>query len=236
MNFLEKSTNRDKTNILQSEIASIFEVSEHRVYSYLLDFDDTYVYFEIYDNEVGRYYTWRAAYTYNGTTATFADEGEEVVRTTEYVVVERDNDVEKSILGVLQKFFGGSNKTTMPVIEKFNGEQMIAVEPLYITAGTVDGQAETIDLEGVTQLVKSVNDGIASGELKANYFHSVDTEDFHFIKSWVNPVDCIIGDTEVPEGTPLIEVQYVSEKAWALRKEGKLMGLSIEGTADIEEL
>ena len=113
---------------------------------------------------------------------------------------------------------------------------MIAVEPLYIAPGTVDGQLETIDAEGVEDLVKSVNDGIASKELKANYFHKVWTEDFHFLKSWVNPCDCIIGDTEVPAGMPLIEVQYVSKAAWEKRKSGELMGLSIEGTADIEVL
>ncbi len=237
---LNKELASDKRSILYQRLKLSFEPAGEWDWIYLTDYDDTYVYFEVYEYDSSAYLNYRATYTYDGTSATFGTDLEEVVKKSEYLPVESGSSVEKSlgekVVETLDKYFGGSKESPLPVIKELNEEQMIAVEPLYIAAGEVDGQGETIDQEGVDQLVKAVNDGIKSGDLKSNYFHKVETEDFHFVKSWVNPCDCLIGETEVPQGMPLIEVQYINKAAWEKRKSGELMGLSIEGTADIEEL
>lgn len=238
---LEKSVESDKRQILQSAVSSTFKYQgDEYIYAYLIDYDAEYVYFETYYES--RYYCWKAPYTFNNMVATIGDVVSEVVRTTEYVEVQYSEDeteksIEKKLFKWLDKYFGGSSKENkLPVVKSLFEEQMIAIEPLYIAPGEVDGHQETIDEEGVQQLVKSVNDAIESGTLKANYFHSVWTDHFTFLKAWVNPYDCLIGETEVKKGLPIIEVQYLNKAAWEARKSGKLLGLSIEGTCEHEEL
>jgi hypothetical protein len=202
---------------------------------YLYDYDDEFVYFEVY--EVGGYKTYKSSYEYDGTNAEISGDRVEVVRTTEYVAVETgEGDIEKSILSVLKKFFGSTEKPSVPVIKQLNEVEMVAVEPVYIAPGDVDGVGDTIDMEGSESLAKSINDKIAAESMTYNYFHAVETEDFHIQKCWVNPYECEIGGNTVPEGIVLAEVKYVNKAAWDKRVEGELMGLSVEGSCKIEVL
>jgi len=222
---ISKATEGDKRLHLSDAVTS----------GYLYDYDDEFVYFEVY--EVDGYKTYKSSYEYDGANAEISGDRVEVARTTEYVAVENgEDDIEKSILSVLKKFFGGTEKHPVPVIKQLNEVEMVAVEPVYIAPGDVDGVGDTIDMEGSESLAKSINDKIAAESMTYNYFHAADTEDFHIQKCWVNPYECEIGGNTVPEGIVLAEVKYVNKAAWDKRVEGELMGLSVEGSCKIEVL
>lgn len=232
-----KNTENDKRSILHQRLKQAFIPGEGYEYIYVLDYDDNFVYFETYDYDFGAYLTWRVSYTYNGTNANFGEDVTEVVRKTSYEEVEYEEMSEKSILKALTKFFKKfEDKTGTPVIKQFIEEEMIAVEPLYILPGEVDGQGYTIDLEVTKQMVESLNKALAEGSLETNFFHKHKTQSFSVIKAWVNECDCYIGETFVPEGQPIVKTKFHSKEAWALRKSGELMGVSIEGTGSFVEV
>jgi hypothetical protein len=240
---IQKATEGDKRMILSN---SIYDVYKDDMYAYLMDYDDQYVYFEAYTEEGCK--TYRDAYTFDGTSVTFDDNPVEVVRQTEYEVVESamstdDDDIERSLLnkmsGLLDKYFGGSNSQgpKVPVIKQFDSEQMISIEPLYIKIDDVDGVGDAYyDADTCYQMVDSLNKAISDGHIQANYFHKIMTEDFSIEKAWVNECDCMIGESLVPEGLPLVKLQFHSESAWELRKSGELMGVSIGAKGEIIEV
>ena len=236
---LTKNTFQDKRSILSDDLSNtfVFEADDFNYTPWLRDFDETHVFFEIYDGK--SYLTWRTTYSFDGTSATFGNELERVVALTEWTVVAdaEVSVVEKTLTKVLNKFFGEVKGKNIPVIKQFDEEEMVAIEPLYIKAGDVDGQGDTVDLEGIHSMVKSFNEANESGTLQTSLFHSHKTECFEVEKAWVNEVDCTIGDTLVEEGQPLVKIHFLNEEAWELRKNGTLMGLSIGARATgVEDL
>ena len=169
-----------------------------------------------------------------------SDDKTKVEFTTEYVDVE-ESEVDKSLAGkitsLINKHFGGSESEGIPLIKQFQEDEMIAIEPLYIAIGDVDGVGDTYASPDVChEMVKSFNKAIDDGKMKGNYFHKVDTDDFTILKAWVTETDCIIGDTEVKEGMSLVKVQFVNEQAWELRKSNELKGVSIGAKATWENV
>jgi hypothetical protein len=240
---LNKNTIEDKRSIIYHNLKLSFKAEDDDSWVYLLDFDDTYAYFEVYGYEQSVYRTFRVAYTFSGTQATFDAEPEEVVKLSEYKLLESDESegeesTERSMLKALTDFFKGEGaaKLGAPVIKQFEDELMIAIEPLYIAAGDVDGQGDTITLSETRSLVKSFNEAIESGNLQTSLFHKHKTSAFTVIKGWVNECECYIGETLVPEGQPLAQIQFTNEAAWDLRKSGVLMGLSIGARATVDEI
>jgi hypothetical protein len=238
MTALIKNTNNDKRELLSKAIRNYCKNKEEgECYVYLSDFDDTYVYFSKETYMDGSYTSYEYKLNYSITdlvNVSFSGEPQRVERLTEYKDVSTGEEVSKSFLDSiikgLEKHFGGSNKPALSVIKQFNDEEMIAVEKLYILPNTVDGQCDTIDLEETHKLVKSFNEANQDGTLQSSLFHGHKSQAFKVNKAWVNPYECMIGDTLVPEGQPLCE-------AWELRKSGKLMGLSIGATAsEVEDL
>jgi len=224
---ISKATAGDKWKHLQDAMYS----------GWPYDHDEEYIYYELWDVEDERYRSYRSAYKYDGVKVTISEDKEEVVSTTEHVVVESsEDDIEKSMFNAIKKFFGGTEEPSVPIIKQLNEVEMVAVEPVYIAPGDVDGVGDTIDMDGSESLAKSINDKIAAESMTYNYFHAADTEDFHIQKCWVNPYECEIGGNTVPEGIVLAEVKYVNKAAWDKRVEGELMGLSVEGSCKIEVL
>ena len=171
---LDKATMEDKRSILEQNLRMSFEPAGEFDWLYLIDFDEQYVYFEIYDYDNGAYLYYRVGYEFNGTMATFEDEVEEVVRNTSYEVVEPMNDAvedvdrsmsESKLFGWLDKYFGETKNTTQ-IIKQFDDEQMVAIEPLYIAAGEVDGHGDTYELATVYGMVDSLNKAIEDGRLQ----------------------------------------------------------------------
>lgn len=244
MTTLIKNTNNDKRELLSKALRSHFSTEERKGYTYLTDFDDTYVYYDVENYTNSNYITISYKLQYSITdivNVSFLGAPQRVERLTEYKDIDTEEEVSKSflesIIKGLDKHFGGSNKDTLSVIKQFNDEEMIAVENLYILPNTCDGQGDTIDLEETHNLVKSFNEANQDGTLQSSLFHGHKSQAFKVNKAWVNPYECMIGETVVPEGQPLCEIQFSNKKAWELRKSGKLMGLSIGAVAsEVEEL
>ena len=212
---------------LNSNLKQALQIAIDRKYSdgygWVLDNDETYVYFELYVN--GAYQDYKVKYSYDDKTATIEGERSSVVSKRVYDDVEEPL-TKSSVLDILKEFVGIKG-STLPVVKQLNDEQMIAIEPLYIAAGDVDLQGDTIDLETTQGMVDSLNKAISEDALQSSLFHKHKTDCFTITKAWVNPVACTIGEVVVPEGQPLAEVQFNTEAAWGLRKSGEFMGLSI---------
>lgn len=116
---------------------------------------------------------------------------------------------------------------TTPVIKRFNEEEMVAIEALYVAPDEVDGHGETADAETLKSMVDSFNVAIEKGILKSATDHKEVTDAYHAIKAWINPCECYIGSQFVPEGQPLVKMQFTDKDAWEARKSGEMCGVSI---------
>lgn len=242
---LNKNTFQDKLRVLSEELDKVFDVPVHT-----FDCDEEYVYFRIWVDDT--HLTARLAYSITDlVNVEFFGEPEEIVMLTEPKVKnERPDDsrdesepqapsISSRLIDFVSRNFNGSDRQTIyPTIKQFNDEEMIAYEPLYIAVGEVDGHGDTIDsVEEMESLVKSFNEANEKGVLQSSLFHKHKTNAFKVVKAWVNECECMIGDHLVPEGQPLVKIKFHSHKAWELRKEGRLCGVSIGARAmEVEEV
>lgn len=118
-------------------------------------------------------------------------------------------------------------------ITKFNEEQMIAIEPLYCKPMDSDAHDQGMTEEEIRKMVDNINTNIH--KISGNIGHVFNTDGFHFVKAWVNECECMIGSEFVPEGQPIIKVQFTDETLWSMRKTGQLQGLSIGALGVIVE-
>lgn len=234
--LLEKNTEGDKRCILSRAVCDKFSEKDSQGYpiswAYLEDYDDEFVYWRK-SKEL-----FKSAYSFNGASATISDEKIKVVLMSQYeeVTEEKEASLLDKISNLLAKHFSPTKKEQV-IIKQFDEEEMIAIEPLYVAIGDVDGIGDTYaDPSVCYDMVKSFNEAIAEGKLSANYFHKINTDDFTILKAWVNEVDSVIGDSEVKEGMPLVKIKFNNEKAWELRKSGRLKGVSIGAKASWEEV
>ncbi len=231
--LLDKATENDNRTLLSSAVRSSFKSDEW--YTYLYDYDDSYVYFEAYKDAMSGYF--RASYSIADNVVSFGEDITKVVPTTQWEVVGSDSDeiVTKSWLeGFLNKHFGGSSKEQM-ILKQFDDEQMVAIEPLYVPAGVVDAHGDMVASDDVTRgMVDSLNKAIKEDRLQSGLFHKHLTEGYKIEKAWITETDCTIGETLVKEGTPLVKVQFTSETLWEKRKTGELTGLSIGAKGSVE--
>jgi hypothetical protein len=227
---LDKATVNDKRSLLSDAVTDGWVMD--------FDLDSMEVFIERWNGDKHR--TFRHTFTMTDTKAEISEDGVEVIRTTEFKEVEKSLDepiTENRLMKVLDKFFGGSKQNTHQVIKQFDEEDMIAIEPLYIAAGEVDGVGDTISLEDTHGMVDSLNKAITDGRLQSGLFHKHKTDTFTIEKAWVNEVACTIGETDIPAGQPIVKVQFHNEAAWELRKSGELSGLSIGARAkEIEDI
>lgn len=133
------------------------------------------------------------------------------------------NSFAEGLASLINKHFGGG--TNLQQITKFNEEQMVAIEPLYCKPLDADLHEEGMTEEEIRKMVDNINANI--DKISGNIGHALNTEGFHFVKAWVNECECVIGEEVVPEGQPIIKVQFTDDNLWELRKSGKLCGLSI---------
>lgn len=236
---VEKATEGDKSRILSNGVENAYTLDGDCCHwAWMSDYDDEYVYFRTRIND--QYVTFKDGYTFNGTSVTFEGSPTEVVQMTEYTDVVKsveetaENTLIKKLTKILDKLIGDSKETDNKnalIIKQFDDEEMVAIEPLYAAPDSADGDDEGMSLETIKGMVASANVAIEKGALQSKYFHKEVTEDFHFVKAWVNECDCYIGEHFVPEGQPIMKVQFTNELAWEARKSGDLMGLSIGARA-----
>ncbi len=219
---VEKATNKDKWKLLSRALPS----------GYLEDFDDEFVYFEVWEDE--GYFTYKAPYTLEGVAAEInVEEKVKVEETTEYV--DKPN-LESIISKCLSKYFTDT-KNAVQVVKSFNDEQMVVIEPLYIAFGEVDAHGDTYkDKDSVHQLVSAFNTAVEKNVLKASLFHMHETESFSPVKAFVYDKEVMLGDNLIPPLQPMVEVQFNNKKAFELRKSMDLLGVSINARAMEEKV
>ena len=234
MSKIEKLLSRDKERLIQDAVAKLFNNNRY-VYVMALDEDKSEAYYELWNAEENGYIVYSVTYSIDesGSVATITSEPVKVVAQTQYVEVK---DVENIFTRMLNKFIGKSNKPATQIFKQFNDEEMIAIEPLYIEPDGVDGHGWTASKEVLKSMTESCNKAIQEGRLKAKYNHQTETTDFTFIKAFVNEVDCQIGEHFVPEGQPIIKIQFTNAEAWQKRKNGELCGVSIGAKGAWEEI
>ena len=114
---------------------------------------------------------------------------------------------------------------TIPVIKQLEDEQMIAIEPMYCAPDVADAHQEAMTEIEIRKMVENFNKNI--DKISGNIGHVVNTDGVKPVKAWVNECDCYIGDTFVPEGQPIVKMQFSDPTLWEKRKSGLLMGVSI---------
>ena len=233
---ITKNTAQDKVTLLRDAIEYVFEVNGYKEWAYYEDHDDDYLYFTLWYEPKEKYTQFKIAYTYIDNVVTLVEEEANfVTKLTEWKDIPTgDTDVEKSVLKVLKSFFEKDKPEV--IIKQFDDEQMISIEPLYITAGTVDLHKDTAGLESIRHLVDSTNKLIDKGEMPAGLFHLHKTNVFSWERAWVQEVDAKIGDSIVKAGTPLITAKWHNKQAWEDKKSGVLGAPSIGGIAEVKEL
>jgi hypothetical protein len=107
---------------------------------------------------------------------------------------------------------------------------------------TPDTDGEWMSKETVEAACQSFNKAMQDGVLIPNLFHDKDSETntytktdaFSIQKSWVTPVECVIGETEVKEGTWLVKVKFENDVLWNAFEQGTVKGVSIGCKASVK--
>lgn len=209
-----------------------------------IDPDNKYVYVRQWEGEPDyRSKTYRYSYSLSGVNITInQDSKQEVVGQTQYVEKAKDEFVTKSFLtGFLQdikELVKGKSQPSVDIIKEFKEEEMISIEPFYVPPSKVDLHGDKLaSVEVIKAGVDSFNKAIEEGRAIPCLFHKHKTESFEFVKAWVVEKDTQYGDRVAEAGQPLIEIKWKNEKAWELRKSGRLMGGSMRAKSnDIEEV
>lgn len=224
--------NIDKTTVSNKRQILSDAVTEGWITDFDLDSNEVFIERWSSDNEGFR--TFRHTFTMTDTKAEISEEGTEVIRTTEFKDVEEsmDKTLTDKVINVLDKYFGGSRKEEINVIKQFgDNTEMTCIEPLYTAPMKSDGDGDTMSAETIVNMVESINKANEDGRLQNGLFHKHNTESWYLDKAWVNPTECQIGDTIVPEGQPIAKTVFTNAAAFELRKSGDIAGLSIGARA-----
>ena len=242
MTTIEKTLSRDKERVIQAALREMMKDNDSYPYVIELDEDKSEAYFEMWTEESG-YQNWMVTYQLNAdnTSATITSEPVQVVPQTEYKVISKsqeDGIVGRVIEGIM-KHFGGTKRQV--ILKQFEEEEMLEVAPLFIgfTNGTseIDGHGDAYaSEEEVYKMVQNFNEALNEGFVQANKFHKEPTTEFRILKAWVNECDCHIGENFIPEGQPIVKVQYLDKEAWQKRKSGEYGGYSIGCKAEVIEV
>ncbi len=240
-----KATADDIHTYLRDAISMNYVFEDGYVYG--IDYCKDFVYFCVEYYDQGYYsITYKLAYNLDGVNVSLNGDLIPVKKETIYTeinpketelvqddeVFEEDGNIFRGIESLFKKYFKKADKdikvsNNIPVIKQFQDEQMISIEPMYCPPETEDGHGEQMTLEVIKQMVQSANDAIEKGTLSGGLFHSENRSDIEILEAWVNPCECIIGETEVQEGQPIVKVQFHNTELWDMRKSGELGGLSI---------
>ena len=126
-----------------------------------------------------------------------------------------------------------TNINMTPIVKAVDELKKEAVFICY-EPNTVDAHDEWMSPQTIELACRSFNDFLTKGVVVPNLFHmknelgvAESTDSFVIKQSWVTPVDCIIGTTEVKEGTWLVKVKFENETLWQLFLQGEVSGVSI---------
>lgn len=194
--------------------------------------------YEIDDYSDGKYTTayFQYSYTISDNKVTMSEERKEVVFKTivEDVAVTSEESTLDKILKAIGDLAGGSKKEVAPVetnvLKQFNEEERIAYEPLYSAPDVADGAGDGMTEGEIVKMVDNLNGHIKSGKRLENLGHKVPITkgQWEYTEAFCSPwPECQVGDQTIMKGHPVLVVKYHNERAWELRKEGKIKGPSI---------
>lgn len=231
-NKLEKQLTSNKRKLLSKELRN----HENYRYSYVEDFDEEegLLFVEKYDNETEMYKEYKLSYTANEdySQINIQEDATEVVELDMFmdVVKSQESKLDK-VLGYFEKHFGGSSKEDESVLKQFNDVKKTTTEFLYVAPNEVDGVGDTYLEEDAQPMVDSFNKSIEEGRLQSGLFHKHSSGSFKVVKAFLAEEDTRLGEFDIVKGQPLVEIEYLSEKLYELRKENKIMGPSIGARA-----
>jgi len=125
-----------------------------------------------------------------------------------------------------------SNKNAIPIIKSAD-ELKREVTFIYYEPNKQDAHGDWASANTIEKACRNFNENLEKGNVVANLFHSRDddgnieaTDSFTIQKSWVAPTDCIIGETEVIEGTWLVKVKFNNDVLWDMFLQETVSGVS----------
>lgn len=132
------------------------------------------------------------------------------------------------------------NKTVSKIIKSTDNEKRLAtfvvLEPQNDDLTTTDLHEDWYDEECIEKACHDFNKNCG----RANLMHSVMTDGFSFVESYIAPVDMTINGVDIKKGTWLatIEVSNDEEHSWIWDgiKSGKFNGLSIQAKGIVEDI
>lgn len=122
-------------------------------------------------------------------------------------------------------------KEAIPII-KSSDELKKEITFIYYEPNTPDAHGDWASESVIEKACDNFNDNLEAGNILSNLFHSKEdgkytsTDSFEVVKSWVTPTDCIIGDTQVIEGTWLVKVKILNDTLWDKFLDGTVSGVS----------
>ena len=144
-------------------------------------------------------------------------------------------DFVESLSGLIEKYFGGSEKQTdveFEVTKSVDEDEKMA---LFVVL-----EPDVEDLHGDVYSEKEVEKACISYNQhcrKANLYHRVETEDFAIVQSFVAPVGFTDDmGREIKKGTWLAWTKFDNDSLWEQVKDGSFQGLSVGCRATVEEL
>ena len=142
------------------------------------------------------------------------------------------NTLEKALFRLSEKVVG---KNAHPVVVKQlqeNGDEMIEISQLYVSPLEVDGHGETMEYEEIVKMVDNLNARIAREGIPIKIDHEGEPLDgVEATRAFIAECEIVIGGKVVPEGTPLLKLQYSDKELWEKRKAGEFTGISIGAMA-----
>lgn len=114
---------------------------------------------------------------------------------------------------------------------------------VYYEPLVVDDHGNWATAEVIEKACDNFNENLKLGKVSANLFHSKNketgkiepTDSFEVIKSWVSPTECVIGDTEVVEGTWLVKVKIKNDVLWDKILDGTISGVSFGALGSVRK-
>ena len=128
------------------------------------------------------------------------------------------------IKGVTPEGMPNSNKLIIKAIDEV---QQIALD-VIAEPNKLDAHDEWYSIETVAKACENFNINLKSGNVTPNLYHAFEeSEKLQIIKTFIQPVDCTIGDREVCEGTWISVMKYLDKSLWDMKVSGDLCGVSI---------
>jgi hypothetical protein len=153
--------------------------------------------------------------------------------------VSENNLLEKTISAIFKAALGenktglnpdGSTKPGM-VYKQFQEDEQLVLG-VVLQPEVEDLHKDIYSAEEIAKAAKSFDEHCNQGNLE----HMINTDDLEVTKSFILPVDAVIGEQEVSEGSWVMEMKVHSEDLWQSVKDGNFTGFSVGCGAYHEDL